>query len=143
MIITDDFRRIVEEQMRRDDETNASQLHVLLTGMGYTLELNFRTILHCRMSLGWILRGSAYCQLIHDANKQKRLEFAREHSSDNFDNVIFTDECSVQLESHRCCCHKEGELPNNKPQYAKVPIEKKVTCLQGKTSGQSSRMGCH
>ena len=83
--------------MRRDDETTASQLHVLLTGLGYTL--NLRTILLCRTSLGWTFRGSGYCQLIRDVNKQKRLDFARGHRSDNFINVVFTDECSVQLES--------------------------------------------
>ena len=103
--------------MRRDDETTASQLHVLLTSLGYTL--NLQTILRCRTSLGWTFRGSAYCQLIRDVNKQKRLDFAREHRSDNFANVIFTDECSVQLESHRRrCCRKQGEPPKNKPRYA-------------------------
>ena len=112
-VITPEVRRIVDEQMRRDDETTASQLHVLLTSMGYTL--NLQTILCCRTSLGWTFRGSAYCQLIRDVNKQKRWE----HRSDKFANVIFTDECSVQLEMHRRrCCRKEGEPPKNKPRYA-------------------------
>jgi len=79
-------KRVVEEQMRLDDETTASQLHVILTRMGYTMSL--RTILRCRTSLGWTFRGSAYYQLIRDVNKQKRLEFALEHRSDNFANVI-------------------------------------------------------
>ena len=113
-VVNDDVKRVVEEQMRLDDETTASQLHVILTRLGYAMSL--RTILRCRTSLGWTFRGSAYCQLIHDVNKQKRLEFALEHQSDNFANVIFTDECSVQLESHRRrCCRKEGERPKNKP----------------------------
>ena len=34
-IITEEVQRIVEEQMRRDDKTSASQLHVLLVSMGY------------------------------------------------------------------------------------------------------------
>ena len=99
--------------MRRDDETTASQLHVILTAMGYSISL--RTILRCRTSLGWTFRGSAYCQLIRDVNKQKRLDFALDHRHDNFANVIFTDECPVQLESHRRRCCKEGERPRNKP----------------------------
>jgi len=37
---------IVEEQMRKDNETTASQVHVLLVSLGY--RLNLRTILHCR-----------------------------------------------------------------------------------------------
>ena len=113
-IITEEVQRIVEEQMRRDDETSASQLHVLLISMGY--QINLRTVLRCRTSLGWTFRGSAYCQLIRDVNKQKRLDFARANLGDNFANVIFTDECSVQLESHRrFCCRKKGEPPRNKP----------------------------
>ena len=97
--ITEDIKRVVEQQMRRDDETTASQLHVLLTSLGYSLDL--RTILRCRTALGWTFRGSAYCQLIRDVNKTKQLEFARANRNDRFNDVIFTDECSVQLESHR------------------------------------------
>ena len=113
-LITDEIRRVVEQQMRLDDETTASQLFVHLRNLGY--RLNLRTILRCRTSLGWTFQGSAYCQLIRDVNKQKRLEFALNHRGDTFDDVIFTDECSVQLESHRRrCCRKKGEPPKNKP----------------------------
>ena len=113
-LITEEVKTIVEQQMRRDDETTTSQLHVLLVQQGYRMDL--RTVLHCRTSLGWTFQGSAYCQLIRDVNKQKRLDFAWENRSDNFANVIFTDECSVQLETHRrhCCC-KLGEPVKNKP----------------------------
>ena len=34
--------------------------------------------------MGWIYRGSAYCQLIRDVNRQKRLEFAMAYIHDNF-----------------------------------------------------------
>ena len=103
--------------MWHDNETTASHLHVHLTSLGHTI--NLWTILCCRTSLGWTFRESAYCQLIHDVNKQKQLEFARDHKSNNFANVNLTDECSVQLESHRwrCCC-KQGEPAKNKPRYS-------------------------
>ena len=112
-VITDEVQRIVEEQMRHDDETTASQLHIHLTSLGYTL--NLQTILCCRTSLGWTFRGSAYCQLMQDVKKQKRLDLARDHRSDSFADMIITDECSVQLKSHRRhCCHKQGEPARNK-----------------------------
>ena len=66
--ITEEVKKIVEEQMRIDDETTAVQLHALLNSRGYHLSL--RTILRCRISLGWTFRGSSYCQLIREANKQ-------------------------------------------------------------------------
>lgn len=113
-VLSPEIRRVVEDQMRADDETTASQLHVILTRLGYKLSL--RTILRCRTLLGWTFRGSAYCQVIRNKNKDKRLEWARLHQGDKFENAIFTDESSIQLESHRrFCCRKQGEPPKNKP----------------------------
>ena len=73
--IASEIKAIVDEQMRTDNETTAVQLHALLKLKGYDISL--RTILRCRTSLGWRFRGSVYCQLIRDVNKQKRLEWAR------------------------------------------------------------------
>ena len=102
--------------MRLDDETTAYQLHTLLKRHGICISLC--TILHCRTSLGWTFRGSAYCQLIRHANKEKRLEWMRENIDLDFEDVVWTDECTVQLQSHRrFYCRKRGELPKNKPRY--------------------------
>ena len=119
--ITAEIKAIVEEQMRADDETTAVQLHALLKSKGYDISL--RTILRCRTSLGWTFRGSAYCQLIREANKVKRLEWARRHHEESqrlnsFKDVIWSDECSIQLETHRRhSCRKIGERPRNKSRY--------------------------
>ena len=87
---------------------------------GFLVSQGYQTVLQCRTSLGWTFRGSAYCQLIRDANnKVKWLEWARNigsYSDEAFHNVIFTDECTVQLETHRrFCCRKRGEPPTRKP----------------------------
>ena len=120
--ITAEIKALVEQKMREDDETTAVQLHAMLKQRGYNVSL--RTILRCRTSLGWTFRGSKYCQLIRDANKVKRLEWVRQYNTHTesfepaevFNDVIWTDECSVQLESHRrFCCRKRGEPPKNKP----------------------------
>ena len=114
--ITTKIKEIIEEKMREDDETTAMQLHVLLAGMGYNISK--RTTLCCRTALGWTFRGSAYCQLIREANKLKCLEWVQQYRSDAFDNVVWTDECSMQLEIHkRFCCRKTGEPPCLKPRY--------------------------
>ena len=100
--------------MKLDDETTAQQLHALLTSKGYALSLNM--ILRCRSSLGWTFRGSAYCQLIREDNKLRRFEWALANKLDDFENVIFTNECTVQMETHRrYCCRKQGEAPRPKP----------------------------
>ena len=112
--ITAEVKKLVDDQMKIDDETTAYQLHRMLTQKGYTISL--RTILRCRTALGWTFRGSAYCQLIREANKQKRLEWARQHLDESFDDVIWTDESTIQLESHRrFACRKRGEAPRPKP----------------------------
>ena len=109
----------MNEQMRKDDETSAVQLHALLVSRGYRISL--RTILRCRTSLGWTFRGSSYCQLIRAANKEKWLAWAQHYGSykdEDFEEVIWTDECTVQLETHRrFCCRKRGEPPRPKPRY--------------------------
>ena len=67
--VTREVKELVEQQMRLDDETTAYQLHQLLTNAGYSISL--RTILRYRTSLGWTFRGSTYCQVMREANKQK------------------------------------------------------------------------
>lgn len=67
--VTEEIKTFVEEQMRKDDETTAVQLFKLLNDKGYSIFL--RTVLQCRVSLGWTFRGSSYCQLIRTVNKEK------------------------------------------------------------------------
>ena len=114
--ITAEVMKLVEEQMQKDDETTAVQLYRLLRDKGYDISL--ATILRCCTKLGWTFRGSAYCPMVRGVNKVKRLEFAEKMLKDDeqFDDVVFTDECSIQLCSHRrFCCRKLGERPKLKP----------------------------
>ena len=97
--ISTEIKAIVEDKMWEDDETTASQLHKILTSRGY--QISSRTFLRCRSALGWTFRGGAYCQLIREPNKIKRLEWAQRYLNDNFDDVVWMDECSVQLEMHK------------------------------------------
>lgn len=100
--------------MQRDDETTAHQLHRMLLEQGVCI--TFRTTLRCRKVLGWTVRGSAYFQLIREANKTKCLEWCELYKDDRFDDVIWTDKSTIQLEAHRrLCCHKQGQAPRPKP----------------------------
>ena len=112
--ITAEIKRIVDLQMEANNETTAVQMHAHLVKTGHNLSL--ATILRCCSSLGWTFRGSAYCQLIRDVNKTKRLEWAKENLGGKFEDVIFSGECSIQLETHwRFCCRKQGQRPKPKP----------------------------
>ena len=112
--LTREVLDVIESTMQADDETTARQLVVKLQGLG--ISMSKRTVLKGRRSLGWSHRGSAYCQLIRDVNKQKRMEWALAHRSDTFHDVIWSDETTVQLECHRrFCCRKQGQKPRYKP----------------------------
>jgi transposase len=114
--ITMQVKKLVEEQMQKGDETTAYQLYHLLVENG--IEISLKTVLRCRTTLGRTFRGSAYCQLIRDANKVKRLQWSEQHKDDNFDDVICT---TVQLETHRrFCCRKIGQVPKPKPRYVRT-----------------------
>ena len=116
---TYEVKETVENAMRADDETTVKELCEQLTAKGSTLSQS--SVLRCRQSLGWTVRGSAYCQMIREANKGKRLEWATKYlheAETGFLDVIFSDETSIQMESHRrFCCRKRGEPPKNKPRY--------------------------
>lgn len=115
--ITPDVRLLVEQQMLTDDETTAYQLHQMLTRKG--IQISIATILRARKELGWTYRGSAYCQLIRNANKLKRVEWAEQYldeAEDGFENVVWSDESSIQVETHkRYCYRKVGCPPKSKP----------------------------
>ena len=108
--VTDRVKALIEEQMQNDDETTATELQSMLQAKGIVLSRS--TILRCRRGLGWTYRRSAYCQLIREANKAKRLAWCIEHQNNTFRNVLWTDETTVQLENHRRFCHrKKGQKP--------------------------------
>ena len=111
--VTTQVKQLVEQQMEEDDETTAYQLYHMLVENG--IQISFRTILRCRTALGWTFRGSAYCQLIRERNKGKRLEWCQRYKEDEFEYVIWTDESTIQLENRRFCCRKIGQAPKPKP----------------------------
>lgn len=124
-VITDRVLQLVEQAMKSDDETTATQLHVLLTSC--EIRISFSTILRSRSMLGWTFRGSKYCQLIRPRNQFKRLQWAvtnlPELLAGGFEDVIWTDETSVQLESHRRHSYrKKGEPAVLKPR-PKHPVK--------------------
>ncbi len=113
--------QMIEDLMQRDDETTAILIRSYLAGQGH--ELSLTTIRRVRCKLAWTFRGSAYCQLIRQANKEKRFQWARAHLDDDFKDVLWTDETSIQLECHkRFCCRKKGERPRPKPR-TKHPVK--------------------
>ena len=59
--------------MQEDDETTAAQLVKILNARDPSVS---KPTIRTRTLLGWIIQGSWYCQMIRNANKEKRVEWA-------------------------------------------------------------------
>lgn len=125
--ITEEVLKIVEDSTLENDDTTAVQLHVILSEK--CVYLSFKTILRSRAQLRWTFRGSTYCQLIRNINKEKRLACARKYvhvddtTNSRFENAIWNDETSIQVESHiSVCCWKVCHHPKPKPR-PKHPVK--------------------
>ena len=75
----------------------------------------------CRRELGWTSR---YCQMIREPNKLKPLEWCvQQMENDDLEDVIWSDEISIQLESHRWnAFRKKDQAPKLKPR-PKHPVK--------------------
>ena len=89
------------------------------------MQFSLRTIKRARYKMGWRKSGPRYCQIVREANRVKRLEFARKCAAENekFENVVFTDESSIWLSRHsKLCFRKVGQPAKMKP-TAKHPFK--------------------
>ena len=78
----------------------------------FGLQFSQEKVRRLRRKLGWVQTCTKYCQLIREPNRVKRLEFSEKCLRENkqFNNVIFTDECSVLLENHsKLSFHRKWE----------------------------------
>ena len=74
------------------------------------------TALKWRKNFGWTSKATSYCKMVREANVEKRMEWALKNKKMWFLNVIYTDETTVQIETHRrTCCYKRGKKPRYKP----------------------------
>ena len=119
--MTTNAKQIIEDQMCKDDETTGCELKKLLSKDD--IHVSARTTLRWRRQLGWTSKGTSYCQMIRDVNKEKRLAWAIQNKDMSFEDVIFSDESTIQIETHRrTCCYKRGQKPRYKPK-PKHPVK--------------------
>lgn len=78
-------KKQIEERMNTDDETTASQLVEMLASKGH--RISRCAVERWRRALGWAFRGSSYCQLICDANKEKRQNRAQQYPGEAADGA--------------------------------------------------------
>lgn len=103
--------------MRENNELTSVELQKLLRDER-GVNISASTIRNVRrVKLGKKHENARYCQLIRERNKVKRLAFCLNamKEKDGFENVIFTDETTVEIQQHtKYCFCKNGSLPKCK-----------------------------
>ena len=115
-------KRKIDKVYMQNPEVTASELKNILEDELTGIRIGVSTIKRARKAAGWICSQTRYCQMVRDTNKIKRLEFCRKiiETNDDFSNVIFTDESSVEIERATTIrFHKKGEMykPAPKPKH--------------------------
>ena len=115
----------IDKCMVENDELTAWKLRDKLLEDWPELAVSIRTVRRARWMLGWRATRPKYCQLVREANKKKRLDWCKQRleENDQFGDVIFTDECSVQLDSHGRLCFRKKDQPQKMKPKPKHPIK--------------------
>ena len=119
--------QFIDLAMERNDETTATDLAKMIREE-FGEAISETTIRRTRRKLGWLSTGTKYCQLVREANREKRLKFCRELQAkkDEFNDVIFTNKSSIALERHsKITFHRWWEPPHLKGK-PKHPIKVQV-----------------
>ena len=99
---TEEIAAFMEDKLREDDKISSIELHRLISKK-FQIDISPPAIrTYIRRSLQWVVVRTRFGPMISDANKVKRKQFAQMciDTNDNFDNVIWTDESSIQLTRH-------------------------------------------
>ena len=111
--LKDEHYRFIDECMATDDELTATNLLAMLKEKYPSLNVSESTVKRARVELGWAAKKTRYGAMISENNQEKRVEWCKERletGDTDFDDVIFSDECTVQLESHRrITFYKKGQ----------------------------------
>ncbi|XP_071176442.1 uncharacterized protein [Mytilus edulis] len=101
----------IDEKIHADREISAQELTREINAR-FHINISVATIKRARKSLGWTRSATQYCQMVRHQNKPKRLDHALKCLADNeqFDDVIFTDETTVKIQTTTGrSFRKEGE----------------------------------
>jgi hypothetical protein len=113
-ILQEEHYRFIDNTMAENMDLTARQLYCLFKQNFSTIEVSISTIKRARLELGWICKRVKYCQLITEVNKEKRVTWCLERVTTNdleMDDVIFTDESTVQIEAHRKVIFRKAGHP--------------------------------
>ena len=116
--ITSEMLEIIDSELQQNDELTSQQLRTHLQERFPSLHVSLPTIKRARNAKGWVCTRPHYCQVVRDLNKRKRFLWCHhlKNTNEKFENIVFTDKCTVQLERHsRLCFRKQHQYRVLKP----------------------------
>lgn len=104
----------IDKRMAENNELTARQLQ--RPNLSVSLHVHVCTIKKAHKRLGSVATQPKYSQLhvVCPANRVKWVAWCEKCLSDKekFSDVIWTDECTVQIDSHACLCYRGRNLGN-------------------------------
>ena len=124
-ILGNEHYRVIDDALTQNDELTTQQLYNVLIRKFPNLCVSLSTVKRARYELGWVVTMPKYCQMIREANKAKRLAWCKKmiEEDESFDSVVFPDESSVMLESHRKKCYRRRGEPRKLKPKPKHPVK--------------------
>lgn len=115
----------IDNAMLENDELTSRQLRDKVEDRWPEIKASLSTYKRARRDLGWVATRPKYCQLIREANHVKRLLWCEERvrEKDKFEDVVWTDECSVQQDSHGRLCFRRVKEPRKLKPKPKHPVK--------------------
>lgn len=115
--ITKQIKNFIDRSYDQNGEYSARELQKLIETKFNTV-IAVSSIKTVRRKLGWRKSGPGYCQTIRPGNRIKRFLHAQAclENNEDFDDVIFTDECTIEIDLHAGHCFvKHGVKRRLKP----------------------------
>ena len=116
--------QFIDEAMEANRELTSRQLHGMVVKEYPDLSVSVSTIKKARRALGWNSKKTRYCALISEINKEKRMTWCLDRVAEGdleLSDVIWTDESSIQLQSHRKTVYQKRGQPIRLARVPKHP----------------------
>ena len=123
--LTQELLTMMNNELLENDEATARHFRAMLIEKYPELAVTISTVKRQCHALGWVNTRPHYCQLIRNLNKTKRLVWCKEQLrvNENFSNIIFSDECTIQLEHHGRLCFRKRKQPRKLKPRPKHPLK--------------------
>ena len=131
---------IIKECLAQDSTLSSRDIHKILRDDGATFGLS--TTKWAIDASGFTHSKPRYGQMVREPNKVKRVEFCERliATNEDFSDVIFSDECSVQLNQNKACSYRLKEAHSTVLPKPKHPLKIHVWAAISKRGASAIRL---